>query len=67
VLGGGGCNEEIAILASESKSDSSTQGQFNIGSLESVSCRLYGLMVRDPAYRSRGPGSISGATRFSEK
>jgi hypothetical protein len=27
----------------------------------------YYLMVRVPGYRSRGPGSISGATRFSEK
>jgi hypothetical protein len=26
--------------------------------------RLCGLMVRVPGYRSRGPGSISGATRF---
>jgi hypothetical protein len=25
------------------------------------------LVVRVPAYRSRGPGSIPGATRFSEK
>jgi hypothetical protein len=29
--------------------------------------RLCGLLVRVPAYRSRGPGSISGDTRFSEK
>jgi hypothetical protein len=28
---------------------------------------LYGLVVRVPGYRSRGPGSISGATRYSEK
>jgi hypothetical protein len=28
---------------------------------------LYGLVVRVPGYRSRGPGSIPGATRFSEK
>jgi hypothetical protein len=27
--------------------------------------RLYGLMVRVPGYRSRGSGSIPGATRFS--
>jgi hypothetical protein len=26
-----------------------------------------GLVVRVPGYRSRGPGSIPGATRFSEK
>jgi hypothetical protein len=25
------------------------------------------LVVRDPDYRSRGQGSIPGATRFSEK
>jgi hypothetical protein len=29
--------------------------------------RLCGLVVRVAGYRSRGPGSIPGATRFSEK
>jgi hypothetical protein len=29
--------------------------------------RFYGLVVRVPCYRSRGPGSIPGTTRFSEK
>jgi hypothetical protein len=29
--------------------------------------RLYGLVVTVPGYRSRGLGSIPGATRFSEK
>jgi hypothetical protein len=28
---------------------------------------LCGLVVRVPGYRSRDPGSIPGATRFSEK
>jgi hypothetical protein len=28
---------------------------------------LCGLVVRVPGYRSRGPGSIPGATRLSEK
>jgi hypothetical protein len=28
---------------------------------------LCGLVMRVPGYRSRGPGSIPGATRFSEK
>jgi hypothetical protein len=28
---------------------------------------LYGLLVRVPGYISRGPGSIPGAKRFSEK
>jgi hypothetical protein len=28
---------------------------------------LCGLVVRVPGYRSRGPGLIPGATRFSEK
>jgi hypothetical protein len=28
---------------------------------------LCGLVVRVPGYRSRGPVSIPGATRFSEK
>jgi hypothetical protein len=29
--------------------------------------RLCGLRVRDPGYRSRGPGAIPGDTRLSEK
>jgi hypothetical protein len=29
--------------------------------------RRCGLVVRVPGYRSRGPGSIPGATRFCEK
>jgi hypothetical protein len=29
--------------------------------------RLCGLVVRVPGYRSRGPGSIPGSTRFCEK
>jgi hypothetical protein len=29
--------------------------------------RLCGLVVRVPGYGSRGPGSIPGANRFSEK
>jgi hypothetical protein len=29
--------------------------------------RLCGIVLRVPGYRSRGPGSIPGATRFSEK
>jgi hypothetical protein len=29
--------------------------------------RLCGLAVGVPGYRSRGPGSIPGATRFSEE
>jgi hypothetical protein len=29
--------------------------------------RLCGLVVRVPSYRSRGPGSIPGIARFSEK
>jgi hypothetical protein len=29
--------------------------------------RLCGLVVRVPGYRYRGPGSITGATRFSKK
>jgi hypothetical protein len=29
--------------------------------------RLCGIVVRVPVYRSTGPGSIPGATRFSEK
>jgi hypothetical protein len=32
-----------------------------------VEDRLCSLLVRDPDYRSRGSGSIPGATRFSEK
>jgi hypothetical protein len=33
----------------------------------SVIDRFCGLVVSVPVYRSKGPGSIPGATRFSEK
>jgi hypothetical protein len=36
-------------------------------SLVSTIDRLCGLVAIVHAYRSRGPGSIPGATRFSEK
>jgi hypothetical protein len=32
-----------------------------------ISYRLCGLVVRVSGYRSRGPGSIPGATIFSDK
>jgi hypothetical protein len=32
-----------------------------------VGDRLCGLVVRVPGYRSWGPGSISGGTKFSKK
>jgi hypothetical protein len=35
--------------------------------LDKITDHLFGLVVRVPGYRSRGPGSISGATGFSEK
>jgi hypothetical protein len=36
-------------------------------SLSKPGDRLCGLVVRVPGYRCRGPGSIPGAIRFSEK
>jgi hypothetical protein len=41
-----------------------------LGSLKKYTFRitiLCGLVFRVPGYRSRGPGSIPGAIRFSEK
>jgi hypothetical protein len=38
-----------------------------LGEVFSVGDRLCDLLVRVPGYRSRGPGSIPGLTRFSEK
>jgi hypothetical protein len=35
--------------------------------IHNITDRLCGLVVRVTGYRSGGPGSISGATRFSEK
>jgi hypothetical protein len=32
--------------------------------IRNIMDRLFGLLVRVPGYRSRGPGSIPGATRF---
>jgi hypothetical protein len=37
------------------------------GALIRMVDRLCGLVVRVPVYRFRGPGSIPGATKFSEK
>jgi hypothetical protein len=39
----------------------------NVGKLYGTLNRFCGLVVRVPSYRSRGPGSIPGATWFSEK
>jgi hypothetical protein len=37
--------------------------------VDRASCDVFtsGLVIRVPGYRSRGTGSIPGATRFSEK
>jgi hypothetical protein len=40
---------------------------FDYLSLYFFIARLYGLEVKVPGYRSRGPGSIPGDIRFSEK
>jgi hypothetical protein len=42
-------------------------GSFFRYSLETETDCPCGLVLRLPGYRSRGPGSFSGATRFSEK
>lgn len=40
----------------------------NLNQTTMVTCyRLCGLVIRFPGFRSRGPGSILGATRFPEK
>jgi hypothetical protein len=43
-----------------------TDTTYNLMCLIMMSDRLCGLVVRDFGYRSRGPGSILGATRLSE-
>jgi hypothetical protein len=40
---------------------------FNLPNLGPEVDRLCGLVVSVHGYRSRGPGSFPGATRFSEK
>jgi hypothetical protein len=42
------------------------RAQLSVVTPVTVDC-LCGLVARVPGYRSRGPGSILGATRFSEK
>jgi hypothetical protein len=39
----------------------------DVSYIYNCSDRLCGIVVRVPGYRSRGPGSIPAATRFSEK
>jgi hypothetical protein len=47
---------------------SSTSAVLNLFCSPTPRCdRLCGLVVKVPSYRSTGPGSIPGATRFSEK
>jgi hypothetical protein len=41
--------------------------RYNYITLRCILDRLCGLVVRVPGYRSRGPCSIPGATRFYEK
>jgi hypothetical protein len=43
------------------------QKKFIFTTVQTQIDRLCGLVVRVPGYKSRGPGSIAGATRFSEK
>jgi hypothetical protein len=38
-----------------------------LGKLKIFIDRLCGLVVRVPGYRSRGPGSVPGTARFTEK
>jgi hypothetical protein len=42
-------------------------GEENFEETVFTSDHLCGLVVRVLGYRSRGPGSVPGATRFSEK
>jgi hypothetical protein len=51
-----GAHDHIFVL-------SNTNFMFYMGTPD----RLWGLVVRVPGYRSRGPGSIPGDVRFSEK
>jgi hypothetical protein len=44
-----------------------TVDKFVTFKVSTVYDHLCGLVVRVPGYRFRGPGSIPGATRFSEK
>jgi hypothetical protein len=55
-----GCRTEMHCVSCEVRTE------FIYGMFKNVD-RLCGLVVRVPGYRSRGPGSISGTTRFSEK
>jgi hypothetical protein len=47
--------------------DDDSDDDFHYLTLTVKKDRLCGLVVRVPGYRSRGQGSIPGATRFSEK
>jgi hypothetical protein len=47
--------------------DTSIRAQFDAQFTSSTSLGFCGLVVRVPGYRSKGPGSIPGATTSSEK
>jgi hypothetical protein len=48
-------------------SDTLLNSDFNISTVSFIPDRPCGLVVGVLGYRSRGPDSIPGATRFSEK
>jgi hypothetical protein len=63
------CESSITTMQSYATSACGTHGSASAGiGVGSDSCdRLCSLVLRKPGYRSRDPGSIPGATRFSEK
>jgi hypothetical protein len=60
-------NINITVRIAQVYRTSNKNGCSNYHGISLLSDRLCDLAVSVPGYRSRGPGSIPGATRFSEK
>jgi hypothetical protein len=64
----GGSQRQVAGSCDRSDEPlDSIKGKTLFENLATISNCLCGLVIRVPGYRSRGPGSIPGATRYSEK
>jgi hypothetical protein len=61
------CSMHGMMIHTHSFSLKAVTMECHLGNLGINGDRLYGLVVRVLGYRSGGPGSIPGTTRFSEK
>jgi hypothetical protein len=63
------CNEPLGqrFTLADMNTDQEIKNVWKLEEVKIHKDRLCDLVIRVPGYRSRGPGSIPDATRFSEK